>query len=378
MSNTVVSVVSTLARCGPVNVVGEIVEHLERERYQPVVITLSHEGVSSRIDDFRESGVPVMQLNMSRPSSFLVGWRKLKKQIESIDARLVHCHGFRANHLVRSSQLTCPVVSTIHSDLCSDYRLAYGSFAGNLMAHREYAALRDVDAIVAVSPNVAERAAEFGLQTEVIPNGVDLAVYSRAASQDKSEGDRERLGWPRDRIVVLHTGALVTCKQPLGVINAFRRSDLLGRALLVFAGDGPLLAKCKGAVKGLEDIVFLGHRSDLSVLLRAADAVVSNSTSEGLPMALLEACACGLRVVASDIGAHRHIARLFPEQVDLFPLDGGAALADRMNALGRSGRTDPIHPPAGSLETISAKRMTLQYQKVYDRILSGPPAADLQ
>jgi glycosyltransferase involved in cell wall biosynthesis len=141
--------------------------------------------------------------------------------------------------------------------------------------------------------------------------------------------------------------------------------------MLVFVGEGELLEKCRQAAVGQPNIRFLGHRSDLCVLLRAADAVVSNSTSEGLPMALLEACACGLRVLASDIEAHRYIGGLFPEQVELFPLDGGAALADRMNVLSRSGRIGPIQPCARSLEAISARRMSRQYQDVYDGAISS-------
>lgn len=338
-----------------------------------MVVTLSPECVNSAIADFRGLNVLIVQLNMSRLASLLVGGSKLKRLIESLDGDVVHCHGFRANHLVASSELSIPVVSTIHSDLCRDYELTYGGF-GKLMARREYAALHGVDVVIAVSPSVAERAAEFGLRSEVIFNGVDLSVCRAVMTQEESERERARLGWPSQRLVILHTGALVGLKQPLGVIAAFQRSDLPRKAILVFAGSGPLLKQCKRAASDCPTITFLGHRSDLPRLLRAADAVVSNSVSEGLPMALLEACACGLRILASDIEPHRCVAELFPEQVDLFPHEKVGVLTDRMNALGRYGSKRRVKPPACSLEAVSAERMSCQYQDVYDKVLARTQA----
>jgi glycosyltransferase involved in cell wall biosynthesis len=370
MPRIAVSIVSTLARLGPVNVLKGIVGHLDSRNYRPVVITLSPEASNTCIEDFLASGVAVKQLNMSRVSSLVTGRRALKLSIDLIGADLVHCHGFRADFLVASSGLRCPVMSTIHADLLFDYQLGYGRLAGKLMARREYAALHKTDAVVAVSETAARRAAEFGLRPEVIPNGIDLSIYVPPSDDGEVRRARGPLGWPQDRVVVLHTGALIRLKQPLGVIESFQRSNLSRNAVLVFAGDGPLLVRCKQAAKDCPNIIFLGHRSDLPDLLRAADVVVSNSTSEGLPMALLEACACGLRILASDIEAHRYTAGLFPEQVDLFPVGEGSALTDRLNALSRSGAIVPVLPPAASLQAISAERMSRRYQDVYDRVLS--------
>jgi glycosyltransferase involved in cell wall biosynthesis len=181
---------------------------------------------------------------------------------------------------------------------------------------------------------------------------------------------RQKLGWPDDRFVVLHTGSLIKRKQPLEVLAAFLESNLSKNGLLAFAGDGSLVEQCMLAASGSRNISFLGHRSDLVELLGAADVVVSNSTSEGLPMALLEACACGLRVIASDIQPHRYIADLFPKQVSLFALGDNEALAELLNALAARGRENPMCPPAASLEMISAERASRLYQNLYDRVLS--------
>jgi glycosyltransferase involved in cell wall biosynthesis len=170
--------------------------------------------------------------------------------------------------------------------------------------------------------------------------------------------------------VILHTGSLTLRKRPLEVIAAFGHSAVREQAVLVFAGDGPLLEQCREAAKEWQNVIFLGHRSDLPDLLGAADVLVSSSASEGLPMALLEACACGLKVLASDIQPHRDIAALFPEQVSLFPLEGDGALTQQLNILGHCQPGGRSCPATASLQMISAERMSRLYQDLYDRALS--------
>ena len=318
--------------------------------------------------------IRIEQLQLSRIASFLLGTRRLHEIADSIGADVIHCHGLRADILAAHSGLNCRKVSTIHSDFRCDYQSSHGLLQGTIMANREYAALRRFDAVVAISEMAAERAAKFAVRTEVIVSGVDLRIYAPPSSSEEVRRIRTLLSWPQDRPIILHTGTLRTLKRPAEVIAAFQDSVLARNALLVFAGDGPLVARCKQAARGSKNIAFIGHRSDLPDLLRGADAVVSNSTSEGLGMALLEACACGLRVIASDIEAHRYIAGLFPEQVTLFPVGDDSALTDGFNALSQSGRIGPTLPPAASLQAISAERMSRQYQDLYDRVLAGSPA----
>jgi len=335
-----------------------------------VIATLSPEGPASMIKDFHQAGFQIESLGLSRIGSIVSGSRKLRDLAKKVRAGIVHCHGLRSDILAAYATLPCARVSTIHADLERDYCYTYGALQGTIAAKGEYMALRRFDAVVAVSELIARRAGAFALKPEVIPNGIDLKTYFLRPEDNENSDIRRKLGWPLDRFVVLHTGVLIERKQPLAVIGAFLQSELSQNEWLVFAGSGPLLEACKAAARGVSNIRFLGHRSDLPDLLRAADAVISSATSEGLPLALLEACACGLRIVASDIEAHRYIASLFPEQVDLFPLGDPSALRERLNVLGQSGRRRPIRPPAASLQAISAERMSLLYQAVYEGVLS--------
>src|SRR5262249_37103044 len=77
-------------------------------------------------------------------------------------------------------------------------------------------------------------------------------------------------------------------------------------ARLVIVGDGPMSTELQALAMNLNlvgVVTFLGQRMDVSWLLTAADTFVIPSEVEGTPMALLEAMAAGLPVIASSVGA---------------------------------------------------------------------------
>jgi glycosyltransferase involved in cell wall biosynthesis len=102
---------------------------------------------------------------------------------------------------------------------------------------------------------------------------------------------------------------------------------------------------------------------------------VSASKSEGLPNAVLEAMACGLRLALTDIGPHRELLELAPDRGEVAALGDVSALAA---AIGRVAMSAPaVEVLAGaSLEgLLGAERMAKQYQELYRRIARGQVAA---
>lgn len=364
----VLSVVSTLWRCGPTNVLEGIVRGYDPGNYQATVATLSPNPSDSALKDFHSFGVPVEEMNLSRAASFLIGTRRLRDMIQSSNIDLVHCHGFRADVLVSRCGLQVPAVSTIHSDILTDYQLVYGNFAGKWMARREFASLCRFDRVVAVSETTAEALRSQGVQCQVIANGIDLNTYRPASSLSEKLLLRERLRLPLKQAVVLHTGSLTSRKQPVEVVVGFRSSRLSENAVLLVAGEGPLRRQCERAADGAKNIFFLGKRQDVPDLFRASDVLISNSISEGLPMALLEGCACGTRVIASDIPPHRRIRDMFAQQVFIYSGHDPQAVAAALDA-NSPGEVVPIlQPPRESLDAISASRMSRAYQSLYDNL----------
>jgi len=79
---------------------------------------------------------------------------------------------------------------------------------------------------------------------------------------------------------------------------------------LVIVGDGPLRMEVETLCKKnelTENVKFLGIRSDIPSLMSAVDAFVLASVVEGLPMVLLEAAACALPAVVTNVGGNSEI-----------------------------------------------------------------------
>jgi glycosyltransferase involved in cell wall biosynthesis len=172
---------------------------------------------------------------------------------------------------------------------------------------------RRADGLIAVAPEVKDAilAAMPGIpaaRIAVIPNGVDTRRYPRRGDR---EATRAALGLrPDERAVAV----LATFKEQKGhrylieAAGALRDDFPDVRYLLI--GDGALRPELERqiAAAGLGgSIRLLGTRPDVPALLAAADLFALPSLWEGLPMALIEAMAAGLPVVATDVSGTRGV-----------------------------------------------------------------------
>jgi glycosyltransferase involved in cell wall biosynthesis len=366
---TVVHLISTLADCGPVNVLWGIVRNLDRQEYRRVIVTLSPEPTKSSLERFRNDGTEVHQLNLSRVHSLVYGRKRVREAMTVLGADIIQCHGIRATLLAAGKCAHTPTIATLHCDLASDYRLAYGAVLGRIMSSLEYRALRKYSAVVAVSANVRDSARRHGIDAVVIENGIDLEHYSHPKDKAEIVRLRKLFGWPLDSVVILHTGALTPRKRPIEVIRAFLNLRTSNRQFLVLAGDGPLKNESVEAAKGSDSISFLGRRNDIPNLLKASNVLISNSTTEGLPLALLEGLATGITILATDILPHRKIYEMFPDQVVLFKDALERSLVELVSRFGDDcfARSNPS---AAALESISDARMARSYEQTYRSLLS--------
>lgn len=136
-----------------------------------------------------------------------------------------------------------------------------------------------------------------------IPNGVPAADLRAAAVPPPS---REDLGIPAGAKVVLHIAQFRPEKNQAATLEAVARlREQLGEVHAVFVGVGkkikePLEAQARE--HGATWAHFLGMRDDVPALLALADLVVLPSTSDTMPLSLLEAICLGVPVVASAVG----------------------------------------------------------------------------
>lgn len=130
--------------------------------------------------------------------------------------------------------------------------------------------------------------------TLVIPNGVDMAV---------TPPQRRRWGGETRRLISV--GRLVEDKDCLGLVRSYARAGL-ANSELVFVGTGPLYDRIKSLASELgmgAQVRLMGHSENVREQLREAHVFVMHSRQEGMPLALLEAGAEGLPVVATPVGS---------------------------------------------------------------------------
>lgn len=160
---------------------------------------------------------------------------------------------------------------------------------------------RQIDWVIAVSQRQRAAWLDRRYPSErivVIANGVE--VPSVTASKTVL---REELGVPADAVAALLVATLRPEKRAddfIRAVSAARRTnaDIVG----LVCGDGPERAAVDAAAADETGIRVLGHRDDVSLLMKASDIFVLASEHEAVPMAILEAMASALPVVATSVG----------------------------------------------------------------------------
>jgi glycosyltransferase involved in cell wall biosynthesis len=169
-------------------------------------------------------------------------------------------------------------------------------------ARRAAALARGIDRFVAISHEIDTELADLGVAPErrrFIPNGVDTERFRPANARTRAEL-RGRLGLA-DQPIVVYAGRLVPEKSVGDLLAAWVRvRSASPRAELAVLGAGACEAELRRAAP--PGVRFLGDVGDVVPYLRAADAFVLPSSTEGLSNALLEAMAAGLPVVATAVG----------------------------------------------------------------------------
>ena len=231
------------------------------------------------------------------------------------------------------------------------------------------AATRCVDHFVAVSKDTATTAERNERprpkRLAVIENGIPLGKF--APDEAARSAIRDELGIPRDALVVGSVGRLVEEKDYPLLVRAM--APLLGeRVRLVIVGEGLVRAEIEAAITpAIRDFVTLtGARRDVSRVLGAFDVYVSSSRAEGMPLALAEAMASRLPIVATAVGG---VPDMVPPQIGvLVPHGDPQALRTAIQRfIDDSGARSSMGEAARryALDRFAEERMLDRYLELY-------------
>jgi len=108
-----------------------------------------------------------------------------------------------------------------------------------------------------------------------------------------------------DKFVFLSLGRLSIQKNHFLLLDSLSKLNS-DKYICLIAGSGPLEMELKGRVRELDlgnNIIFLGHRTDIQELLNISDAITQTSIFEGFPNVFIEAASIGIPIVATNVGS---------------------------------------------------------------------------
>lgn len=155
---------------------------------------------------------------------------------------------------------------------------------------------------------------------------------------------RKELGISADKILILSSGELIKRKNHETAIRAIARlkeqkkinSPDTPQLQYVICGHGKLETYLKALVQKLnaaDTITFAGYREDMLEIYQAADIFLFPSYQEGLPMALLEAMACRLPVICSDIRGSRDLMGPASSKTNFLSCCTGGIMVSKANCI---------------------------------------------
>ncbi|AWB47084.1 glycosyl transferase family 1 [Paenibacillus sp. CAA11] len=290
---------------GAENQVVQLCRGLRRRGWEVQVISLlKPEGF---VQELEQEGASVLSLGMKRGLPDPRAIFRLAGYIRSFRPDVIHSHMVHANLLVRLTRLICRMPRLI----CTAHNMQEG---GRL---REWL-YRLTDPLCDWTTNVSERAVQRYVDIKAapaskisrMPNGVDLSRYAR--DEKLRAAKRKELGVGGE-FIWLAAGRFVPEKDHTSLLKAYARTlPEAPSSHLLLAGDGPCRPAAEQLARELgiaSQVHFLGLQSDMTGLMNAADAFVMSSRWEGLPMVLLEASACELPMVATDVGGNAEIVQ---------------------------------------------------------------------
>jgi glycosyltransferase involved in cell wall biosynthesis len=347
---------ASLERGGLEMLLVDMAQISDRDRFRHRFIALHSAGMPAEI--LKSMGCDVTVLELATASRYQRA-TALRSALAARLPHLVHSHNRLAGVHAGAAAMSLGIRARINTE--------HG--AGVPSTRRQHvhdvtnACLNSV--IVGVSSattaNLTRRWTSPWTRHECIPNGIDLHRFSSVHHE-------------RDPTTLISVGRLAPGKGQDMIIQALAiaRRDRPELHLDV-VGDGPCRNELESLAHrlGVADAVdFLGDRSNVPALLARAGAFVQISTSEGLPIAVLEAMAAARPCIAADVGGVGEVVAdtLTGRLVDQDPTSAAAAMVEfarepqAWREMGQAGRTRVERD-------FTIGRMVGRYSELYEELI---------
>tara|TARA_B100000795_G_C22782616_1_gene433094 strand:- start:264 stop:1343 length:1080 start_codon:yes stop_codon:yes gene_type:complete len=297
----VIFIVPRLRSSGPTTQLGYIVRSLlekDDERHIDLeIVTLRNEGVKSDMSALKElNGLQVIST---------ADWKSLVRTI-------IYIKNFK-NEVVISSGLFAELIcflfapkklwiSVVRSYPPEDFKDKFGEIFGGLLSGLSLYLHRKSKRCIAVSQSLRDRLSLIGLDAITVRNAVASVNAESIVNVEKISNTFLIVGNLR-RLKNVHSGIelFLRCRKP--------------EDELYILGDGPLKQELVDSYKCHPSIKFFGHVDSVTPFYVTAKCLISLSSSEGMPNAVMEALSWGVPCILSPISAHNELRGLIPDGV---------------------------------------------------------------
>ncbi len=285
----------------------------------------------------------------------------IKSYIVENNINLLHTHGYKENIFALLTSNSIPRIATNHL------------WKGNSVKAKLYClidklCIRYFDSIVGVSDEIVQQMKSLKIKNlHKIANGVDIQKF---VPLGKNKALMSKYGLRQNDLIYGIVSSLSPEKNHKIVINALKIIDNPYIKLLI-VGDGSLREVLMNQVQEAgfnNNVIFTGSQQNIVDYLSVIDVFLLPSLTEGLPMALLEAMACGKAVIASRVG---EIPKVVQHENDglLVRPDNLEEIARAIQLLSRERELIEQYGNAARTtveKNFSSKKMAQQYCAVYD------------
>lgn len=275
-----------------------IVKNINKEKFSPIVISMLDKGALGGI--IEKEGIKLYTLNMDTKLSKIKGLPKLFEILKQEKVEILTSFMFHATFLSRviSRFIKIPVlISSIRS-----------TNMGSALREKIYKWTNFLENKIVINSNfAANQIINKGIvkkeKLNIIYNGIDTEEFFPSKKiREKMRNDYK----VKEKFVWLAVGRMHEAKNYNLLINSFKKVSEYNNSVLFIVGEGRgQESEYKKLINklGLEKKIFLvGNKSNINDFMNMSDAFVLSSKWEGMPNALIEASACEVPAVATNVG----------------------------------------------------------------------------
>lgn len=293
--------ISSLTQQGPVQVLMDIVTHMDWSKFEVTIIVLKKEEDNSLQALFEALPIKIVRLNKASKCNLLGLLKQVKGVVEKENIQIVHSHCFRS--LVLNSMLGKLVSSfhTIHNNPTNLNKVKNGVVVGTLIIIATKFSIRRIEFPIACSKSVAE---ELKIEANIFAQPITNGITVKTLECRNKMALRKSLDLDPNLRYFISVGRFSPEKNFKMLVQSFIDASLEG-AKLIILGEGNTLQEVKDLSD--ENIILPGFKTNVEDYLGASDFYISLSKTEGMPLSVLEAMSHGLPLLLSDIPPHREI-----------------------------------------------------------------------